>query len=980
LSLAVCLPGTRAQSATANTEMTAPSLLVRQWHADDGLPDESVYQLLQDQTGFLWIAGRGFVVRFDGSTFLRFPAPESRNTFYTMAQPDDGSVILTPRNGDPLRYRRGGFTREPLPAPYTGNTIGYSLVAPDGATWYSVRGAVLRMNSSGTETFGPADGINEQNWTRFAVDGQQRVWLASGGFLGRYENNHLVAVSLPANGGDLRIATTREGGPWVVTATQVLKLDNHGRPEVVADLPPLIGSHYVNTACEDHLGQLWLGTRSQGIHVVGRKQHVRIAVSSDTVTALLEDRDGTLWAATNNGLCAISTKIYTLFDKSRGLATSAVSAVCADNEGEIWAANGDGGVAHFHDGHVDERQLQHRGRVFAAGCVTRRADGGVWAIAGAGAALFQVSSTDATPVLLENVDSLHATAFTHTNGDLWFLVSDRRIGRLQGKGVQVFGQAEGLTAAGVRSFAEDDQHQLLVGTNDGLVLRFDGVRFVPVLPAGTRLESAINAMLVMDHQLWLATASNGLALWSDGAMTRVDHEAGLPDDNLTQLAPDNAEFLWCGSGSGVFRLRITDVQRLIRHESSTLPTLRLGKDEGLTRVVCQGTTGPGVARSRDGRLWFATRQGVLAIEPKAPALTPRPPTVAIEEVLSDDQPQPLVRPFVAVPHAHKLEIRFSTLCLAAPSRVVARYRLDGFDSDWIPAGPAKIATYPRLPPGKYRFNVTVGFGDPSIPERTDQIEIVVPPRWWQTILFQLSAFALLVAAITLMARVWFHRRLRRRLEKLERESAVARERARIAQNIHDDVGASLTRISLLTQAGIPHSPDAENLNRIYETAREITRSLDEIVWAVNPQDDTLESFASYLTDFAQKFLDVAGIRCRLAIPAALPAIPLSSETRHHLFLCCREALNNVVRHAGASEVVIQLALQERSLLLAISDNGHGLPTSATAASPDRSSSGHGLANLQERMRRLGGQCTVQSSSSGGTIVTLTVTLPSPQLS
>ena len=253
--------------------------------------------------------------------------------------------------------------------------------------------------------------------------------------------------------------------------------------------------------------------------------------------------------------------------------------------------------------------------------------------------------------------------------------------------------------------------------------------------------------------------------------------------------------------------------------------------------------------------------------------------------------------------------------------------------------------------------------------------MIVPPRWWQSIWFRLGAVAAVTAALTLIIRAWSHRRLRRRIANLERDTDVARVRARIAQDIHDEVGASLTRISLLTQTSAPNSPDAENLERIDETAREVTRSLDEIVWAVNPHHDSLESFVNYLTEFAQKFLGAARIRCRLVIPPQVPAIALPSEMRHDLFLCCREALNNVVKHAGASEVTLRLAIAGTTLVVTIADNGRGLPAEPATSPAERISSGHGRRNLMDRMHRLGGACVVESVLAGGTSVTLTAPLP-----
>ena len=169
--------------------------------------------------------------------------------------------------------------------------------------------------------------------------------------------------------------------------------------------------------------------------------------------------------------------------------------------------------------------------------------------------------------------------------------------------------------------------------------------------------------------------------------------------------------------------------------------------------------------------------------------------------------------------------------------------------------------------------------------------------------------------------------MRLKLERLERLRAVERERARIAQDIHDNLGANLTRISLLSESA--HS-ELENpaqaavqLERIYGTARELTRAMDEIVWAVNPQHDTLDSLASYLGNFAQEFLGSLDIRCRLDVPLQLPHWPITAEMRHNLFLAFKEALHNVVKHAAASEVSISLTTGSRHLHFGLRDNGKG---------------------------------------------------------
>jgi signal transduction histidine kinase len=439
--------------------------------------------------------------------------------------------------------------------------------------------------------------------------------------------------------------------------------------------------------------------------------------------------------------------------------------------------------------------------------------------------------------------------------------------------------------------------------------------------------------------------------------------------------PDDLGNVWCGSSRGVFRVTISDVKRLLSGETGTIKPLRLGRDEGLGIINCQGNYGPGVARSRDGRIWFATRQGVLAVEPRTENRVLPQPLARIEQLRADDIAQPMTRRWVVDASTRKLEIRFSSLCLSAPSRVDTYYRLVGFDSAWAHAKGGSSALYPQLQPGSYRFEIGASFGHLPEEGRTDQMEIVIVPLWWQTLWFRLFIAMTLATVIGGAVRLWSNRRLRQRVKNLEHETAVARVRERIARDIHDEVGASLTRISLLTQdSQDPASHEGENLRRIDETAREVTLALDEIVWAVNPQHDTLEGFVSYLSDFAQKLLSAAHLRCRLQIPASLPVLDLPSEMRHDLFLCCRETLNNVVKHACASEVCIQVSITELTLVITLSDNGRGLHSPPRAAQDDRIRRGHGLPNLQERMRRLGGTCLVDSTEGGGTTVTLTVSL------
>jgi signal transduction histidine kinase len=229
--------------------------------------------------------------------------------------------------------------------------------------------------------------------------------------------------------------------------------------------------------------------------------------------------------------------------------------------------------------------------------------------------------------------------------------------------------------------------------------------------------------------------------------------------------------------------------------------------------------------------------------------------------------------------------------------------------------------------------------------------------------------------------LWVSRvRMHRKLEQLERQRALERERARIARDIHDDLGASLTRITMLSQSvrseveALPET--AADADQIYGTARELTRALDEIVWAVNPRHDTLDSLVTYLGRFAQQFLSAAGIRCRLDVPVNLPPCALTSEVRHNVFLAFKEALHNVLQHARATEVRVSLELQPDGFMLTIADNGCGFDTLVAKLNPAprledaRLAVGNGLHNMRKRLEEVGGRCEWETAPGEGTRVKL----------
>jgi len=296
--------------------------------------------------------------------------------------------------------------------------------------------------------------------------------------------------------------------------------------------------------------------------------------------------------------------------------------------------------------------------------------------------------------------------------------------------------------------------------------------------------------------------------------------------------------------------------------------------------------------------------------------------------------------------------------------------LAGYEWERTESGNPRVARYSKLPPAHYRFQVTACNEDGVWNEAGSALALMVQPPFWRTWWFLAGTAVGFLGTIIGLVHYFSTQKLQRQLENLRQREAIERERARIARDIHDQLGASLTQVSMLgelveSDKSFPVEVEA-HARQICQTARETTRALDEIVWTVNPSNDTLDGLITYVCKNAQDYLAMAGLRYRLDVPAQLPDAPISPEARHNLFLASKEAITNVVRHAQASSVWIRLRLEPPTFSLEIEDNGRGVAGRDEKTAQWR----NGLRNMRKRMEDIGGSFFIGPAPGGGTLVRL----------
>jgi len=853
----------------------------------------------------------------------------------------------------------------------------------EGGVWFVSGNEVCRIREDKVERFGVKDGLPTGGHVCLATDGQGQLWFACGSHVGIYHAGHWQTL-VTMDSAPVHMAAACAGGMWICTGTQVTKYTAGGEPQEFAKLPEHVT---VQAMLEDHAGALWIGTGADGLLRLKDHELEHVTVSQPEITSLTEDHEGNLWVGTaGGGLNRLRLRAIDLVGTRDGLPSESVRSVCEDATGWVWAALQNGSLARGHDGRwqaLSDADGWPGGNV---SCVTPARDGGVWigtrdrGLQRFSAGKFQEWGRR-DGLSSQYVRSLLQAA----NGDLWIATDTPSRFWLFKNGT--FNELSlPPKVRGVRAMAEGIDGTIWAGTSDGQILRVEGRTMVNETGAQKGPPYSVRCLLTTeDGSLWIGYAGWGIGRWHAGNYQRINTAQGLYDDYVSEMVSDRQGGVWLAGNHGLSQVRLNELVDVSEGRSTHLHSNYYGRGEGLPSLQPVYENSPTAWRGNDGRLWLATRRGLLMVQPDKTRDNPIPPAVFVQEVKMDDHPvalyesrSPLRTPEEAklmdlqapggrlqLPPGHtKIEFIFTALSFNSPENVQFRYRLKGFDTEWTEVGAPRSATYPRLPAGPYEFEVTACNEAGVWNEKGFHLYIDVRPFFWQNWWFRTLLLLLFTAVVIAAVRYVSFRRLRMRMRHLEQQAVLDKERARIAKDLHDDLGASMTQMTLVLELALQQQrePDAVmgTVQSGLQAAREAIKSLDAAVWAVNPENNTLPELVAYIGQFGMEFLKQANIHCLLDLPDHPPERPVSAELRHSLFLIVKEALNNVVRHAQAGEVRLQILITPVALDLLIADDGRGIEPRPDDALAD------GLRNMRQRAAELNAQFRIESAPGAGT--------------
>lgn len=975
---------------------------IDQWTADDGLPQNSVYSIIQNRDGYLWLATVDGLARFDGVRFTTFNKSNSpgivNNRFISLFEDKRGDLWAGTEESGVVHFdgRRFQYLEDPS-VPRSVNWI--ESAANGEAAIFHGPGATAEYTNNRSGSSLPLSGDPRSSsikvFCRFNTEKQSSECFVDGRWTsfvygsGSPEEKFLSVEQQTNPDGSpivrfLSVAQEANGTVWFITVDGRIASAVDGRVTRIYDerdgLPKypqymMVGAR-LGLISKDENDDLWIvDLPSMQKELLLKKGTNPFPLDKLKFLTTYADGEGNLWFGTNtDGLFRARRQLITSYSAADGLKEKTVYPIFQDQDGTIWI--GSVGLSRYDNGVVKPVEATKDFIVTAIGTDPR----GRLLITNSGS-LYVRENDRFIPFEPDKIPSagfVYAIQ-TDSEGALWF-GGDQGLRRLKDGVLTSFSTADGLAGNDVKVITKARDGGLWIGTYDGLTHFKDG-KFTSWHESDGLPSRTVRALYEeQDGTLWIGSYDGGLARFKEGKFTRYDVRSGMPNDGAFQILEDDNRNFWISSNRGIYRVSKDELNDLADGKISRLNSISYGKSDGMLNAECNGGRSPAGIRARDGRLWFPTMDGAAVIDPSQISVNLQPPPVVIEGVKVDNNDlEPEKQNAVRIaPSQQNFEIAYTALSFINSENLRFKYRLEGLDDEWTDAGSRRQANFTHVPPGDYTFRVIAANSDNIWNETGAALRIVVVPPFYRTWWF----YGLAVLVVGLAAVLIFRQRVRQINLKHAAELAFSRrlidsqeqERKRFAAEMHDGLGQSLVIIKNHARLSLkqPDEKDAvlEHLESIASTASHAIDEAKEIAFNLRPHLLDRLGLTKTIESMLGKAFNAGAIEYDVFIDNIDGVIEKDSEIL--LYRIVQECVSNIVKHSQATRAEVRIERDDQHLTVTISDNGHGFDTAGNGIDPSKRS--FGLVGIAERTRLLGGKLNFYSAPGIGTTVTIVIGL------
>lgn len=936
------------------------------WLTENGLPQNTVQTIVQTQDGYLWIGTQEGLVRFDGLNFTVFdkentPAFKS-NDIRFLRQDRQGRLWISTSYGLVCRHN-GQFRSYTVDEGLPDNSIGPLVEDASGNIWIGTAAGLSRFENHGFKTFTTDHGLARNLIQTLSVRANGTILVGTSAGVQTVSGDQFSTFPIPANvlpANITSIVATQNGQLWFGTLDGLYGVNGE-----TISLP----NNRVSALLVDRGDALWIATAGG----IARSRNGRVetfttanGLTSNLVLSVFEDREGSIWIGTEaGGLNLLKSKKFNTFTTREGLPSDLVKAIYQDHQGGIWIGSNGGGLTLFKNGQFTTWTTKEGLSSDVVLSLAGDANGTLWIGTPDGLNRFRDGKFQTFTFADGLANDLVRSVWVDRSGVLWVGTRDG-LNSFRDNEFTTYSTQDGLANNFIGAIYEDSKGNLWVGTLGGLSRIKDGKFQTFTTKDGLSSNTVISLYEDASGDLWIGTNGGGLNRLRGDKFVSFTHRNALTADVIYRILEDKQQNLWCSSNKGIFRINKAELDRVANGAANVVTPVFYGPADGTLTRECSGGGHPAGWKTSDGRMWFATIRGLATIDPENIPLNTSPPPIAVEQISIDNQSLALNQKLTLPPGSSRLDFYYTALSFIAPENVRFKYKLEGFDDNWIDAGARRVASYTNLRPGNYTFRVIAANNDGVWNESGAAVEFYLQPRFYQTYWFYLLCVLLLAVA------AWQLYRLRVKRMAFEFRAVLA-ERNRIAREIHDNLAQDILGISVqleLVNRLMPGAAEAAkgHLDRARLLVRNSMTEARRYVWDLRSEELRKKDLPAALGDTTRRLTTDTGVEAVVEITGTPQPLPVLVET--NLLRIGQEAVNNAVKHAQASRIDVALNFDARRVRLSVSDNGRGFDPGAQIAD------GHfGLISMRERAEQIDGVLSVQSANDGrGTQVTVDVNL------
>lgn len=933
----------------------------------EGLGNDFVTTMLQDRKGAMWFGTwGGGLCRYDGRNVTRFTEKEglSFNVVHKIFEDQSGNIWIGMMNGSIARYDGVSFTRFMVDKKGMGCPVKSIAQDNNGTMWFGTLGnGVFSFDGKSFTHFTHREGLGSDRVYSICFDKSGNTWFGLDRGACLYDGRtfqHFTSNERFSSSYVFSIICEKNGSLWFATDTDGVFMFDGNTFTRFTDKEGL-GNNSVYSLFQDRSGNIWLGGNGSGVSLYNGRSMTHFTekegLSDKRVLTMLQDKSGDIWFGTwGGGACRFNGNSFTHYTEKEGLSNALITAMCQEKNGNIWFGTfGEGAVCY------DGKSFIH--------------------------------FTAKEGLAFDYVESI----IQDTAGNIWFATNGGGACRYDGKTFVTYSEKQGLSFNDVMYTMQDSRGNLWFATSRGGVNRFDGRSFTHFTKKEGLSDNYVSHVFEdKNGNIWFGTNGGGAICYDGKSAICFTEKDGLCSNSIKSIIHDNQGNLWFGSPNGVSKLPavyLTAIWERTGKEDNHLPVLfkNYTYEDGLLGISCFAKA---LFCDRSGTVWIGTSDRLTAYHPEGDESDTTAPNIQLTGILlfneniswldlqqnkdtnlvlgngitiHDFRFDSLSR-WHGVPESlslaynnNFLTFSFIGITLKHSKKVKYRYKLDGLDENWSGLTTRTEAPYGNIPGGTYTFKVKA-MNSEGYWSNEHCYTFTIRPPWWKT-WWAYTAWVLVILG-GIGAVIYFVLENQRKKIRL-----IIHERNRIARELHDDIGAELTRITILSQS-LQRNKNLEaeiqvKLRKIAETGKKVLGSIGEIIWTMNPQKDNLDSLASYIRRFVTDYFETNDIDLEIEFPNEIPANAISDEYRRNVFLVIKEAISNISKYSKATSVKLTLNINEKLAAFEIVDNGAGFSVS------EQENHGNGLRNMHQRMKDIGGTFLITSEIDRGTSIRLT---------